>query len=241
MAAAPRVSAVSNARSGLLTASGKCSQPIQERRAKYEANPKLAWDILEAGSAKARVAAESTMEEVRAAANLSFEYEPPKASFREPITDARPTTIENQPAAPHGRESPQHRAKKGSDESSFSVMVSQVYDGPLDLLLDLIRKQDIDIYDIPIAKITAQYLKYVENMKQLDVDVAAEFIYTASLLIHIKSKMLLPRDPDATGATRRPAHGVGQPACSNTNASGPRRRCCCRSNKSKRRFGQTRP
>ena len=88
--------------------------------------------------------------------------------------------------------------KEGADESSFSVMVGQVYDGPLDLLLDLIRKQDIDIYDIPIAQITAQYLKYVENMKQLDVDVAAEFIYTASLLIHIKSKMLLPRDSDAT-------------------------------------------
>ena len=83
------------------------------------------------------------------------------------------------------------------DESPFSVMVGQVYEGPLDLLLDLIRKQDIDIYDIPIAKITEQYLKYVESMKQLDVDVAAEFIYTASLLIHIKSKMLLPRDPDA--------------------------------------------
>ena len=83
-------------------------------------------------------------------------------------------------------------------------MVGEVYDGPLDLLLDLIRKQDIDIYDIPIAKITAQYLKYVESMKQLDVDVAAEFIYTASLLIHIKSKMLLPRDPDATGALEDP-------------------------------------
>src|SRR5262252_7699310 len=79
----------------------------------------------------------------------------------------------------------------------FSVTVGKVYDGPLDLLLDLIRKQDIDIYDIPIAKITAQFLGYVENLKQLDVDVAAEFIYMAALLIHIKSKMLLPRDPDA--------------------------------------------
>jgi tryptophanyl-tRNA synthetase len=56
----------------------KVLQPIQERRAKYEADPKLAWDILEAGSAKARVAAELTMNEVRAAANLSLEYEPPK-------------------------------------------------------------------------------------------------------------------------------------------------------------------
>jgi len=82
-----------------------------------------------------------------------------------------------------------------AEESPFSVIVGQVYDGPLDLLLDLIRKQDIDIYDIPIAKITAQFLAYVAQLKASDVDVAGEFIYTASLLIHIKSKMLLPRTP----------------------------------------------
>jgi segregation and condensation protein A len=72
------------------------------------------------------------------------------------------------------------------------VIVGQVYDGPLDLLLDLIRKQDIDIYDIPIAIITSQFLAYVNQLKASDVDVAGDFIYTASLLIHIKSKMLLP-------------------------------------------------
>jgi segregation and condensation protein A len=77
----------------------------------------------------------------------------------------------------------------------FSVNIGQVYDGPLDLLLDLIRKQDIDIYDIPIAKITAQFLVYVEQLKQTDSDAAGDFIYTASLLIHIKSRMLLPRTP----------------------------------------------
>jgi segregation and condensation protein A len=82
---------------------------------------------------------------------------------------------------------------ESSEQSPFSVFVGQVYDGPLDLLLDLIRKQDIDIYDIPIAKITAQFLAYVNQLKATDVDVAGEFIYTASLLIHIKSKMLLPR------------------------------------------------
>jgi segregation and condensation protein A len=76
--------------------------------------------------------------------------------------------------------------------------VSDVYEGPLDLLLDLIRKQDIDIYDIPIAKITAQYLTYVERLRELDVNVAADFIYMAAVLIHIKSKMLLPRDPAAS-------------------------------------------
>ena len=80
-----------------------------------------------------------------------------------------------------------------AEQSPFSVLVGQVYDGPLDLLLDLIRKQDIDIYDIPIARITAQFLAYVSQLKGADVDVAGEFIYTASLLIHIKSKMLLPR------------------------------------------------
>jgi segregation and condensation protein A len=84
---------------------------------------------------------------------------------------------------------------EAEDQSPFSVMVDKVYDGPLDLLLDLIRKQDIDIYDIPIAKITAQFLAYVAQLKASDVDVAGEFIYTASLLIHIKSKMLLPRMP----------------------------------------------
>jgi segregation and condensation protein A len=86
--------------------------------------------------------------------------------------------------------------KPGPDtaESAFTVTVGQVYDGPLDLLLDLIRKQDIDIYDIPIATITAQFLAYVNQLKASDVDVAGEFIYTASLLIHIKSKMLLPRE-----------------------------------------------
>jgi segregation and condensation protein A len=85
--------------------------------------------------------------------------------------------------------------KKDNSDFPFAVMVADVYDGPLDLLLDLIRKQDIDIYDIPIAKITAQYLAYVERARELDVNVAAEFIYMAAVLIHIKSKMLLPRDP----------------------------------------------
>ena len=70
------------------------------------------------------------------------------------------------------------------------------YEGPLDLLLDLIRKQQIDIYDIPIAKITAQYLEYIERATQLDVELSSEFVYMAATLIHIKSKLLLPKDPE---------------------------------------------
>ncbi len=86
-------------------------------------------------------------------------------------------------------------AKKEESDFPFAVAVGNIYEGPLDLLLDLIRKQDIDIYDIPIAKLTAQYLAYVEKIRELDVNVAAEFIYMAAVLIHIKSKMLLPKDP----------------------------------------------
>ena len=87
------------------------------------------------------------------------------------------------------------RPKPEANDYPFAVSVGTLYEGPLDLLLDLIRKQDIDIYDIPIARITAQYLSYVERMRELDVNVAADFIYMAAVLIHIKSKMLLPRDP----------------------------------------------
>ncbi len=95
-----------------------------------------------------------------------------------------------------GRAAPHAGDRGGSDrEGPFSVTVGQVYDGPYDLLLDLVRKQDIDIYDIPIAKITAQFLAYVEHLKASDVDTAGEFIYMSALLIHIKSKMLLPRSP----------------------------------------------
>src|SRR5215470_17067646 len=75
-------------------------------------------------------------------------------------------------------------AKKEESDFPFAVAVSDVYEGPLDLLLDLIRKQDIDIYDIPIAKLTAQYLAYVAKIRELDVNVAAEFIYMAAVLIH---------------------------------------------------------
>jgi segregation and condensation protein A len=78
--------------------------------------------------------------------------------------------------------------------SSLNFHLEQ-YEGPLDLLLDLIRKQQIDIKDIPIANITAQYLEYMEKAREMDIDLGAEFVYMAATLIHIKSKMLLPRDP----------------------------------------------
>ncbi len=70
------------------------------------------------------------------------------------------------------------------------------YEGPLDLLLDLIRRQQVDIYDIPIASITQQYLEYMQRALELDIEISAEFVYMAATLIHIKSRMLLPKDPE---------------------------------------------
>jgi segregation and condensation protein A len=71
-----------------------------------------------------------------------------------------------------------------------------IFEGPLDLLLYLIKKNEIDIYDIPIALITEQYLKHIDIMKNLNLDIAGEYLLLASTLIHIKSKMLLPAQED---------------------------------------------
>jgi segregation and condensation protein A len=72
------------------------------------------------------------------------------------------------------------------------------FEGPLDLLLYLIKKDDIDICDIPIAQITDQYMEYIEMMKMLDLDVVGDFLVMAATLMQIKSRMLLPPDPLAT-------------------------------------------
>jgi segregation and condensation protein A len=81
--------------------------------------------------------------------------------------------------------------------SPYKIQIP-IFEGPLDLLLDLIKKQEMNIHDIPISKITSQYLDYLHQLEQLDVDVSAEFIYMAATLIFIKSKMLLPPDPLAS-------------------------------------------
>ncbi len=71
----------------------------------------------------------------------------------------------------------------------------QTFEGPFDLLLHLIDKSEIDIYDIPIAEITKQYLEYIEAMEALDLDVASEFLVMAATLLSIKARMLLPKPP----------------------------------------------
>jgi segregation and condensation protein A len=79
---------------------------------------------------------------------------------------------------------------------AYPVRLRQ-FEGPLDLLLHLIKKHQVDIYDIPITLVTTQYLEYLEVMQELDLDIAGEFLVMAATLIHIKSRMLLPR-PDPT-------------------------------------------
>src|SRR5215468_612398 len=104
----------------------------------------------------------------------------------------------NQPAATGAAvgEAPERDDEARSD--SYRVKL-EIFEGPLDLLLYLIKKDEIDIYDIPIARITEQYLAYLELMQELDISVAGDFLVMASTLIYIKSKMLLPPDPKADG------------------------------------------
>ena len=100
---------------------------------------------------------------------------------------------------------PNSDAAAGFAESPDQYRVKlEMFEGPLDLLLFLIRKEDVSIYDIPIARITEQYLEYVRAMQELDIGVAGEFLLMAATLIHIKSQMLLPRDPDAPDETEDP-------------------------------------
>jgi len=81
-------------------------------------------------------------------------------------------------------------------EETYRVKVEDVFEGPMDLLVHLIRKNEVDIYDIPIALITNQYLLYIEWMKSMNIDVAGEFLVLAATLTHIKSRMLLPARED---------------------------------------------
>ena len=83
-----------------------------------------------------------------------------------------------------------------SVEASYEIRLEQ-FEGPLDLLLHLIKKNEINIYDIPMALITQQYLEHISVMKSLNLEVAGEFLVLAATLILIKSKMLLPSEPDA--------------------------------------------
>ena len=86
----------------------------------------------------------------------------------------------------------------GGEDQSYSVKLD-VFEGPLDLLLHLIRKNELDIYDIPIALITRQYLDYLKFLKELNLDLVGDFLVMASTLLQIKSRMLLPVEESEEG------------------------------------------
>ena len=80
------------------------------------------------------------------------------------------------------------------DTDDLKILLGE-FEGPLDLLLHLIRQEHVSIYDIPVARITDEYLRYLRLMQELDIAVAGDFLVMAATLIELKTKMLLPRDP----------------------------------------------
>ena len=129
-------------------------------------------------------------------------YEPTDG---EGVVVAETVNVADQPEAPQAPaatvvdahvESPAARQREGdalvrAPRASVNIKLER-FEGPLDLLLHLIKRDEVDIHDIPIAHITQQYLEYIELMRQLDLDVAGEFIVMAATLMRIKAKMLLP-------------------------------------------------
>jgi len=117
-------------------------------------------------------------------------------------------TTQTEMAAPAADESPVEAAQTISvvnsqpeispdgDTDQLKITLGD-FEGPLDLLLYLIRQEQVNIYDIPIARITDEYLRYLNLMQELDLTVAGDFLVMAAQLIELKSRMLLPRDPQA--------------------------------------------
>jgi len=93
----------------------------------------------------------------------------------------------------------------------YRVKLSDIFEGPMDLLVHLIKKNEINIYDIPIALVTEQYLQYLGWMDALNLDYAAEFVVMASTLTHIKSRMLLPVHPEEEGEAEDPRQAIVRP------------------------------
>ncbi|MCK4388682.1 MAG: segregation/condensation protein A [Desulfobacterales bacterium] len=97
------------------------------------------------------------------------------------------------------------------DSAPYEVHLEDLFDGPMDLLVHLVKKNEVDIYDIPIALITQQYIEYLEWMKSLNIDVAGEFLVMAATLAHIKSRMLLPSQDEQEGENDDPRMEIVRP------------------------------
>ncbi len=160
-------------------------RPIRERREEIDRDPSIVWDALRRGNAVARERVGRDAG-ARPAGDEARLRSVPVMNDPTPNPEAEPLEIEP-------LESPLDAAEEL--EESYHVTLP-AFEGPLDLLLHLIHKHKVDVYDIPILLITQQYNEYLDAMQDLTLDVAADYIYMAALLIHIKSKMLLPRDEE---------------------------------------------
>jgi segregation and condensation protein A len=94
---------------------------------------------------------------------------------------------------------------------AYQIQLEDVFEGPMDLLLHLIKKNEVDIYDIPIAMITRQYLEYLEWMKAMNIEFAGDFIVMAATLAQIKSRMLLPAYEDQEDEEEDPRSAIARP------------------------------
>ncbi len=123
------------------------------------------------------------------------------AGGREPLTEARREPLAEAQKMDAQHQPPDGIARHDAPGTPTFVLKLESFEGPLDLLLHLIRSQEIDIRNIPIALVTEQYLGCLELMQELDIDVAAEWLVMAATLVHIKSKLLLPVEsgPDESG------------------------------------------
>lgn len=100
---------------------------------------------------------------------------------------------------------------EAATDEPYRVMLSDIFEGPMDLLVHLIKKNEINIYDIPVALITEQYLQYLEWLKAMSVEYAAEFVVMASTLAQIKSRMLLPVHAEEEGEEEDPRQAIVRP------------------------------
>src|SRR5437667_517231 len=116
--------------------------------------------------------------------------EMPETTVQEPAEDATPARLNVAGSTPE--------IVSDSDTDDLKIVMGE-FAGPLDLLLHLIRQEQVSIYDIPVARITEEYLRYLQLMKDLDIALAGDFLVMASTLIDLKSRMLLPQDPLAEG------------------------------------------
>jgi segregation and condensation protein A len=124
--------------------------------------------------------------------------ETPNGTATQETSDALQTATESPAAADAPIDVTGSAPEIVSDNTTDDLkIVMGEFDGPLDLLLHLIRQDQINIYDIPVARIADEYLRYLQLMQQLDIAVAGDFLVMAATLIELKTKMLLPRDPFA--------------------------------------------